>query len=240
MADYKVTLNFSDYEEQDLLKLVAELAGSRKLGTVTTNLIRLAYDNPELLGDNILKRCGTITKARKEMVADFEEKYSQLETKLDKMYTMVEKMYTLAELGKRLGLSDRSKNAMQALFMAEAELKQLDMVGFTIDRTKEISSIEERCEDTMLFMLNSYDNILNELKSNLIVNVASEVKEVVREVKVVATEEVAVAKVAEEVAEVKYKEPIKLNIGAPEEEIDIDEDDVDLSKMGDLLAFMGN
>lgn len=235
MADYKVTLNFNDKSEADLLKLVAELAASRKLGTVTTNLIRLAYDNPELLGDDILKRCGIITKARKELIADFEQKYEVLEKKLDKMETMVEKMYTMAEIGKRIGLSDRSKNVMQALFMAEAELKQLDTIGFTVDRHKELVSLEEKCTDTMVFILNSYDNILNELASNMVVNTVSIVHDEVSPSVDEKPREVVTKQ------EVVYKEPIKMNIDntvSTEENIN-DSTGAELEDMSDLLAFMG-
>ena len=168
MAEYRVTLNFSDKEEKDMNNLVGELAASRKLGAYISNIVRLAYDNPELVGVAINTKAGTITRARRQMLNECEAKYNELNAKVDKLLDMCEEMYTLTKFGKRLGLESKTKNMLQAAFMADRQLKELDTLGFSCREVEEElpSEVEERCDKTLELILTSYSDIVNEVRES--------------------------------------------------------------------------
>lgn len=167
MGEYRVGLRFSDSEEKDLNYIISELAESHRLSSFITNLIKIVYDSPELLNVAMTTKLGTITKARRAMLDEYDAKYKELSDRVDSLKAMCEDMYVLARIGKKIGLEERTENIMTASFMVDRQLNKLDKLGYNIRNVKntegDIEKFKDRCDDIMEYIIKSYDGILKEL-----------------------------------------------------------------------------
>lgn len=177
------TLSFNEESEKDVIKLVEQLQGSRKIGEFVSYLLRIASENPELLDKREdgtseygaavkeLARLG-VTPIRYQYLQAMNKEVDNLKQKIDEIYNMSLKMYTLAQFGKQLGLEKKSDNMLMASFLAEQELTKICKtfgVGSvqSVFTSNKLEAAHDRADDTLKYILETYDGIVNELKNML-------------------------------------------------------------------------
>lgn len=177
---------FDENQEADIIKSIEELKSSHRLGKLMASIIRLAYDNPEILcndGNGFQK--GRVTTRMEEIGISFnryaylnqlKDEVNSIKTKVDTMYEMIMKTYTLALMGKHLGLEDKAHNELCAQFILEKQVKELqDLLGVSlISATFESNKVhkkEELAEDVLEYIINAYSGIVDEISNNLTNNI---------------------------------------------------------------------
>ena len=180
MSEYSTRLGcqltFNEQMEGDIIELIKELNSSHKTGKFISNLIRIAMDNPEMLGENARKHiieniqtCG-VSYSRVKAFNEISNEVSKMKKKIDTMYEMNIQMYILAKAGKKLGLENKTQTNLRTQFLLERQLKEiqdkLDIIlvddGFSSDK---LQNIEEIAEKALEFIIESYDGIIREIVS---------------------------------------------------------------------------
>jgi hypothetical protein len=173
-------LTFDDEREKDIVNFIEQLNATHKTGQFVSNLIRLVFEKPE-----IVKDFGSLTQFSRLASNDIEyyrrnffesltNDISEMKRKVDDIYDMAMKTYTLAQMGKRIGLEEKSDNEMLACFVLERQLKEIrDKLGISIRdpiySSDKLDTSHERAEDVLEYIINSYDSIINELTSRMTV-----------------------------------------------------------------------
>lgn len=177
------TLSFNEESERDVIKLVEQLQGSRKIGEFVSYLLRIASENPELLdkredgtseyGSAVkeLARLG-VTPMRYQYLQAMNKEVDSLKQKIDEIYSMSLKMYTLAQFGKQLGLEKKSDNMLMASFIAEQELTKICKtfgIGSiqSVFASNKLEAAHIRADDTLKYIIETYDGIINEIKNTV-------------------------------------------------------------------------
>lgn len=180
-------LSFDEQQEADIIKALEVLNSSHKTGRFVSNLIRLAFDDPEIYESD---RKDAVAKAmqdcelsynRKIFMDGLEAKLNEMKKKVDKMYDMVLKTYILAQMGKYLGLEQKADNELMAQFVLEKQFKELqDILGMSMTSSVLASNkkqdVEKIANDALEYIIDSYSGIVNELKG--IVNKQAEISQV--------------------------------------------------------------
>lgn len=168
-------LSFDEQQEADIIKALEVLNSSHKTGRFISNLIRLAFDDPEIYESD---RKDAVAKAmqdcelsynRKIFMNGLEAKLNEMKKKVDKMYDMVLKTYILAQMGKYLGLEQKADNELMAQFVLEKQFKELqDLLGMSMTSSVLASNkkqdVEKIANDALEYIIDSYSGIVNELK----------------------------------------------------------------------------
>lgn len=192
------TLSFNEESEKDIIRLVEQLQGSRKIGEFIGYLIRVASENPELIDKRPdgsfdygpvtkeMSRLG-VTPTRYQYIQTMAKEIDSMKQKIDSIYEMSLKMYTLAQFGKQMGLSKRSDNMLMASFLAEQELTKLCKtfgVGNlqSVFASSKMETAHNKANDTLQYILETYDSIVNELKETLFKEVEIKAKPIELEV----------------------------------------------------------
>lgn len=159
-------------KEQDLIQYVTELKRSHKLGEFIAICIRTCWENPEYLAKAgyTTEQCG-MTDKRVKFFNEANRRMNEMRYKVDSIYDMALKEYALAQFGKRIGLPEKSKNLLQAEFILR---KQIDDISRTLGITNlgktwdALSGATDRkAEELLELIIESYDNILSELKDSI-------------------------------------------------------------------------
>lgn len=173
-------LSFDEQQEADIIKVLETLNSSHKTGQFMSHLIRIACDCPEILDKNSGKfEKGAIIKVmdnvglsynRQTFMCQVTKDVDAMKQKVDDMYNMVLKTYILAQMGKQLGLEDKSENHLMAQFILEKQLKELqDTLGLSLTSSAFASSkkqdVEKIANDALEYIIESYSGIVNELKA---------------------------------------------------------------------------
>lgn len=162
---------------------------SHKSGQFISNLIRIAFDCPEIMDNNNGKyEKGAILKAmensglsynRQAFMYQITKEVDAMKKKVDEMYSIILKTYMLGQMGKHLGLEEKADNELMAQFVIEKQLKELqDALGISLTSSVFASNrkqdIEKIADDALEYIIESYSGIVNELKT--IVNNAQTVQ----------------------------------------------------------------
>lgn len=186
MGTYNVRLGcqlaFDEEQESDIVDAVKELNSTHKMGQFVSNILRLAFANPEVIEVKNGKVCkGAILKAmdavgltydRHKYMTQVNKELKQMKERIDSIYEMSLKTYNLALMNKYLGIEEKSDNNLRATFILEKQLKEMYnklgvstlgqvFVSNKLDRTHDIAN------DAMEYILESYDGIIQELKKSM-------------------------------------------------------------------------
>lgn len=184
-------LQFDPEKEKDILEKVKELSNSRNIGKFIGNLIRIAFDSPELYNDisgmgkvlRLMEQYG-MTPTRVNFFKQLSKDFETAKKKVDEIYDMAYKAYVLAQAGKRLGLEEKADNCLRATFILERQLTDLcstlgvDNLNHSFASNK-LEDAHERADKTLEYIIESYDGILEELKESMAMQAVSIVPNVV-------------------------------------------------------------
>lgn len=173
-------LSFDEQQEADIIKALETMNASHKSGQFLSNLIRIAFDCPEIMDNNSGKyEKGAILKAmensglsynRQTFMYQVQKEVDAMKKKVDDMYEIVLKTYMLGQMGKYLGLEQKAENELMAQFIIEKQLKELqDTLGISLTSSVFASNrkqdIEKIANDSLEYIIESYSGIVNELKA---------------------------------------------------------------------------
>lgn len=173
-------LSFDEQQEADIIKAIETMNASHKSGQFISNLIRIAFDCPEIMDNNSGKyEKGAILKAmensglsynRQAFMYQITKEVDAMKKKVDEMYSIILKTHMLGQMGKHLGLEEKADNELMAQFVIEKQLKELqDALGISLTSSVFASNkkqdIEKIADDALEYIIESYSGIVNELKA---------------------------------------------------------------------------
>lgn len=183
MGTYNIRLGsqlaFDEQQEADIIKAIESMNASHKSGQFISNLIRIAFDCPEIMDNNNGKyEKGAILKAiensgisynRQTFMYQVTKEVDAIKKKVDDMYSIVLKTYILGQMGKHLGIEEKASNELMAQFVIEKQLKELqDTLGISLTSSVFASNkkqdVEKIANDALEYIIESYSGIVNELK----------------------------------------------------------------------------
>lgn len=183
------TVKLDEEKEKDLIDLVNRATTQHKLGEIIGHLLRIYNENPEELNGNkesltklIIEMSDFgLTPNRYKFFNQVTKDVADIKRTVDKIYEMSLKTYTLAQFGKRAGLEGKSNNMLLASFLLERQLTDLcDTLGVNnLNHTFSSNKLEiaqKNADETLEFILESYDNIVEELRKNIFKEVELSVK----------------------------------------------------------------
>ncbi len=168
-------LKFDSEREADMIAKVEEMASHRKLGEFLNVVLKIALDHPEDFAKYGLElREFGLSGDRLAFFRDIQNQTNQMRAKIDKIYDMSFKVYNLALFGKKLGLERKAENILQAQFILQRQLDELcQTLGITsvshIYESNKLEVVSKRANEILEYILESYDNIVAELKSSITV-----------------------------------------------------------------------
>lgn len=177
-------LTFDEDKEKDIIDTIDSLNSSHKMGQFMSNLIRLAFDNPEILrvGANGLEKQAMLQQVessgmsvnRQRFMSGVASEISDMKKKVDEVYNMVFKLYTLALMNKHLEIEKKSDNSLRATFVLERQLRQLQSslgvnISDAVYESDKINDVHARAEDCLEYIIETYDGILDEMKQAIAV-----------------------------------------------------------------------
>lgn len=182
MREYQIrpcsVLTFDEDTEKDLIKVVNNLKERKKLGTLITHLIRIALESPEVYGtrnelNSVLAKLDElgVTPCRYNYFNQLNKEVADIRRKVDAIYDMAYQTYMLAQFGKHIGLEQKSDNLLRTSFILERQVTDLcktigtDNINHTFASNK-IEDVHERADKAMQFIIESYDNMIEELKGS--------------------------------------------------------------------------
>lgn len=177
-------LTFDEDKEKDIIDTIDTLNSSHKMGQFMSNLIRLAFDNPEILrvgADGLEKQAmlqqvesSGMSVNRQRFMSEVASEISDMKKKVDEVYNMVFKMYTLALMNKHLEIKKKSDNSLRATFVLERQLRQLQdslgvNIGDAVYESDKVTDVHARAEDCLEYIIEAYDGIIDEMKQAIAV-----------------------------------------------------------------------
>lgn len=181
------TLTFDIKKERDMILLAEKLNETHRMGEFMSNLFRIAIDNPEIITGNgrdarygremaILAKKG-ITPYRDEFFKLIESTLKETNRKVDRINDMCNNMYALAEVGKTVGLQEKSVNLMRANFLVEKIISELcSILDINEKDIKEvdINDREKKSKDMLEYIITCYDGVIKEIKEDVKSNNSNE------------------------------------------------------------------
>lgn len=177
-------LTFDEDKEKDIIDTIDTLNSSHKMGQFMSNLIRLAFDNPEILrvgADGLEKQAmlqqverNGMSVSRQRFMSGVTSEISDMKKKVDEVYNMVFKLYTLALMNKHLEIEKKSDNSLRATFVLERQLRQLQdslgvNIGDAVYESDKVTDVHARAEDCLEYIIEAYDGIIDEMKQAIAV-----------------------------------------------------------------------
>lgn len=181
-------LSFDEQQEADIIKAIESMNASHKSGQFISNLIRIAFDCPEIMDNNNGKyEKGAILKAmensglsynRQSFIYQVTKEVDNMKKKVDEMYNIILKTYILGQMGKQIGLEEKTENELMAQFIIEKQLKELqDNLGISLTSSVFASNkkqdVKKIADEALEYIIESYSGIVNEIK-----NIANSIKTV--------------------------------------------------------------
>lgn len=173
MLKLGATISFNKENERDIIAQLESLKKRHKLGEFISNALRIVFEHPELLNeqDTSLEKFG-LTDNRQQFFDAITKEVNALKVKVDKIYKIATEIYTLTQFNKRIGLEDRAKNILCAQFILQKQTRELcSILGVSqINNTyasEKLFDINKNVDETLEFIINYYDGIVNEIKSNV-------------------------------------------------------------------------
>lgn len=174
--EYKVKLNatipLDSNKEADLIRYMYELKSRHKLGDMVANCVRFCWehrDDVEKLG--FKAEDAGLYELRKLFFKSVESNINELKKRVDTIYDLSFKTYMLAQMDKKLGLEEKSKNSLAAQFILERQVNDMckalgiDDINHVWESNRQ-SNIEEKSKDVLEYIIECYDGIVSELKDN--------------------------------------------------------------------------
>lgn len=172
-------LEWNPETEQDIVEQVILLKEHRKIKQFIEHLIRLAFESPEVFGNGkeVLKLIEKmeqfgVTPTRDKFFNQVTQEVEQIKRKVDAIYEMAYKDYLLSQMGKHLGIEDKSKNTLRATFVLEKQISDMcNRLGIeNLNHTyasSRLEKTEERADQVLQYIIESYDGIVGELKAEV-------------------------------------------------------------------------
>lgn len=241
-------LAFDEEQESDIIQVIEELNKTHKTGRFLSNLIRIALECPEVLDNTrgkfekgeILRQMENLGMSynRKQFMNSVAREVEQMKNKIDRIYEMTQNMYIMSQFGKHLEIEKKTNNLLSAEFILEKQLKELmDVTGVNIkDSTyasNKLDSAHKIADDSLEYIITTYSNIVDELKSNIqyapVVEKIHIVKEEVqRDVINEQTVKVEDKKVEDKKVEVVREEQMNDEVQSEESVIDFGSEDLSM------------
>lgn len=172
------TISFDESKEKDVIELVTALTKRHKLGDFIGNLLKDFCDNPELYATAVEKASALgISPCRKKFFFTVSKEVDEMKSKVDAIYETSLKLLVAAEFRKQMGLSDQTDNILAAQFVLQHQLNQLsDSLGISPNshpfNSNKIIEAHERADDILKYIIDSYGSIVDELRSNMMREIA--------------------------------------------------------------------
>lgn len=173
MLKLGATISFNKENERDIIAQLESLKKRHKLGEFISNTIRIAFEHPELLEEQgtSLEKFG-LTDNRQQFFDAITKEVNALKTKVDKIYKIATEIYTLTQFNKKIGLEERAKNILCAQFILQKQTRELcNILGVSqISSTyasEKLFDINKNVDETLEFIINYYDGIVGEIRSNV-------------------------------------------------------------------------
>lgn len=167
------TLSFDNEKERDILQHLDKLKSRHRLGEFISQCLRVVFENKELAESCGLRieRYG-LTDNRKKFFDAVRTETDRMNKKIDEIYDMAYKTYTLAQFNKKIGLEEKSKNLLQAQFLLQKQMREMcKILGVSdiaqIYESNKMYNLEKNVDETLEFIINFYDGVVNELKENI-------------------------------------------------------------------------
>lgn len=175
-------LTFNEEQEADIIALIDALNSSHKSGQFISNLFRIAVDCPEIiqrtqngmaLGETLKQLDASGYSTNRSMIfGKYAKDIAEMKEKVDSMYSMIFQMYMLAQMGKHLGLEEKSANSLRANFVIEKQLKELETklgvrLKDDIFASNKLVNVENTASQVLEYIINTYSDILSEIKESL-------------------------------------------------------------------------
>lgn len=175
------TVRLDEEKDKDVIETIDNLSDTRKLGEFLVRLIRIysanekGFETREALAKQVadIKAIGVEPK-RAEFFESVSKEMNDMKKKVDTVYDMCLDIYTMNKFGKAIGLVERTDNLLMSNFLIERQFKELvEVLGVndvnTMFTSNKIVNTKDRADKSLEYIINSYSGIVNELKSNLIV-----------------------------------------------------------------------
>ena len=172
-------LEWNPETEQDIVEQVILLKEHRKIKQFIEHLIRLAFESPEVFGNGkeVLKLIEKmeqfgVSPTRDRFFNQVSQEVEQIKRKVDAIYEMAYKDYLLSQMGKHLGIEDKSKNTLRATFVLEKQINDMcarlgiENLNHTYASSR-LEKTEERADQVLQYIIESYDGIIGELKAEV-------------------------------------------------------------------------
>lgn len=167
----KIKLDAS--REQYVQDKIKELAKSGKLGEYLTALIRISMSDPTNSGANEAFIQSVIdlgmTGETKKFLDKCSDELADMHSKIDAVYNMCVDMYTLVKFKGMLGLDGAVKAPAASEFMCKRLINKfcqsLDIDDYTLFESDKLGKVEETSDRALEYILESYGDIVNELKA---------------------------------------------------------------------------
>lgn len=246
-------LSFDEQKEADIIKVIEYLNSSHKTGQFMSNLIRIAFDCPEILSRNASGNLETgervkaieqlgFSDTRKAFINAVTKEVSDMKAKVDKVYDMTLKLYTLAQMGNRLGIEDKTKNLMISQFIIEKQLQELQaLLGVALQdniyASNKAANTEKIADEALEYIIESYGSLLTEMSESL--RPTAVIQQVPVQQVAITQEQVSSTPVENKVTEeVKTVEPAEQAESVEESENEpINFDDADISALSNFFGI---
>lgn len=177
MSSFKIklgaTLVLDKEKEKDTIKQLEKLRSRHKLGEFISQCLRVVFENRELA-----EKCGLnmdrygLTDNRKQFYEAVNKEVKQMNNKIDAIYDMAYRTYTLTQFNKKIGIEEKSKNILQAQFLLQKQMREMcNVLGIEnitqVYESNKMYNLEKNVDETLEFIINYYDGIINELKENI-------------------------------------------------------------------------
>lgn len=167
----KIKLDAS--REQYVQDKIKELAKSGKLGEYLTALIRISMSDPTNSGANEAFIQSVIdlgmTGETKKFLDKCSDELAEMHSKIDAVYNMCVDMYTLVKFKGMLGLDGAVKAPAASEFMCKRLINKfcqsLDIDDYTLFESDKLGKVEETSDRALEYILESYGDIVDELKA---------------------------------------------------------------------------
>jgi hypothetical protein len=172
-------VSFDETQEADIIESLEYLKSSHKMVKFLANLVRIAYDNPELIQKdlssgkyntdslcNMYNEYG-MSVERYHSINEMKKNVNAMKEKVEKMYDMTLKTYTLAQMNKYVGIEIKSENQLMAQYVLEKQIKDIEetlgVTGSVLASNKK-QDAKKLADETLEYIIESYSGVVEELK----------------------------------------------------------------------------
>ena len=168
-------LRFDPIREDYIIEKLDWLRSHNKLSNYINTLLRLSFETPELLNQNVellekLQSYG-VSPCAKEFFDEKSKEVTEMHRKVDAIYQMCSEMYTLVKFGKALGLDRKVESTARAEFMLERQITDMCRTLGIADRNTfqsvKIPNVEEQAAKSLEYIITHYDGIVQEIKADM-------------------------------------------------------------------------